>query len=400
VNGDGTPDLFVTEANGTTSLVGVLLGNGDGTFQTAVTYDTGGYFSDSVAVADVNEDGKPDLVVANSCGDVSCATQGTVAVLINVTSPTVTLSPPSLNFGNETVNIASHPQTSTLTNTGNGTLNISSITVTGANYKDFPETNNCPSSLAPNSTCAISVTFKPSGTGSESASVSITDDAPGSPQSLPLGGVGVLPAVTFSPNSLTFPDQTVFSTSPAQKVTLTNNGLGILKITAGGISGQFGGTTNCTPTIAPGASCTINVTFKPTTKGTLNGAVAITDYAPGSPQSVPLTGIGTYVQLSPTSVNFGTQPVNTTSLPRYVTLTNKGSATVNFTGTGITITGANAVDFAEQNNCGTSVARGASCFIKVTFTPSAQGKRTADVLISDDGGGSPQTVPLMGTGTP
>ena len=69
VNGDGKPDLIV--ANGySTSGIGVLLGNGDGTFQAAVTYGSGGYEANAVAVADVNGDGKPDLVVAN-CGGTS-----------------------------------------------------------------------------------------------------------------------------------------------------------------------------------------------------------------------------------------------------------------------------------------------------------------------------------------
>lgn len=316
------------------------------------------------------------------------------------TQPAVTLSPTSLSFGKQTVGIASTQQVSTLKNTGNGTLAITSIAVTGANSSDFTESNNCGTSVPAGGSCKISVTFKPSSPGNESASVSITDSAPDSPQSLPLSGVGVLPAVTFSPKSLTFPTQVVFTASPAQKVTLTNTGLGVLKITAGGISGQFAGTTNCTPTIAPGASCTINVTFKPRNKGTLNGAISVTDNAPGSPQKVPLTGTGTYVRLYPTSVNFGNQPIHTTSPPKYITLTNKGSATVNFTGSGITITGTNAGDFAETNDCGNSVASGAICHIKVTFTPSAQGQRTASVSISDDGGGSPQMVPLRGTGTP
>ena len=63
VNGDGKPDLIV--ANEQSNSVGVLLGNGDGTFQTAVTYGSGGDYPYSVAVADVNGDGKPDLLVAN-----------------------------------------------------------------------------------------------------------------------------------------------------------------------------------------------------------------------------------------------------------------------------------------------------------------------------------------------
>jgi len=91
VNGDGKPDLVVANnctsgdfSNGCTDpsgTVGVLLGNGDGTFQAAVTYGSGGYYSSSVAVADVNGDGKPDLVVANECADTSC-TNGSVGVLL------------------------------------------------------------------------------------------------------------------------------------------------------------------------------------------------------------------------------------------------------------------------------------------------------------------------------
>ena len=60
-DGDGKPDLVVL--NGGSNTVGLLLGNGDGTFQAVVTYGSGGVYPQSVAVADVNEDGKPDLVV-------------------------------------------------------------------------------------------------------------------------------------------------------------------------------------------------------------------------------------------------------------------------------------------------------------------------------------------------
>ncbi len=87
VNGDGTPDLLVTNwcvfcAN----TVGVLLGNGDGSFQGPATYGSGGYYAWSIAVADVNTDGKPDLLVANQCTGsvISCTnSKGAVSVLLN-----------------------------------------------------------------------------------------------------------------------------------------------------------------------------------------------------------------------------------------------------------------------------------------------------------------------------
>ena len=241
------------------------------------------------------------------------------------------------------------------------------------------------------------MTFTPSTTGTRTAAVSITDNAPGSPQTLPLSGVGVLPAVTFSPTSLTFSTQVVFTTSKAKTVKLTNTGLGVLNIKSIAVTGPFAQTHTCGTTVNPSASCTITVTFKPTTIGTLTGSVSVTDNAPGSPQKVGLKGTGTYIQLTPTSLNFGNQPVGTRSLAKRITLTNKGDAAVNITS--ISITGVDAKDFAETNTCGKSVASGASCFIKVTFKPLIKGKRTADVSVSDDGGGSPQKVGLTGTGT-
>ena len=403
VNGDGKPDLLV--ANTCTSVqgggcwnpagtVGVLLGNGDGTFQAAVTFGSGGYKAQSVAVADVNGDGKPDLLVAQ-CASSDC-TSGTVGVLINTSKmdAIVSLSPTSLNFGNQTVGIPSS-QVVMLTNTGNINLTITSIQITG--MSDFSQTNNCPASILPNHGCQISVMFTPTTIGTRNASVSIADNAPNSPQSVPLTGVGVLPAVTFSPTSLTFPTQVVFTTSLVQQVTLTNTGAGVLTMTRISVASPFQQTNNCPSSLGPGANCTVSVKFRPGNKGVFHGGVSVTDNALGSPQKVPLTGTGTFVQLVPTKLNFGTQPVGTRSLPKRITLTNKGGAAVNIIS--ISITGINAKDFAETNTCGKSVASGASCFIKVTFKPLAKGKRTADVSISDDDGGSPQKVGLTGTGT-
>jgi hypothetical protein len=85
VNGDGNPDLVVANRciDGgclIEAVVAVLLGNGDGTFQAAVAYNSGGLFAGAVAVADVNGDGKPDLIVGNWCSDPNC--DGSVGILL------------------------------------------------------------------------------------------------------------------------------------------------------------------------------------------------------------------------------------------------------------------------------------------------------------------------------
>jgi len=494
VNGDTKPDLVVSGCDGGCSSDGaviVLLGNGDGTFMAALMFASGGIGPGSVAAADVNKDGKTDLLVANGCTNSTCV-NGSISVLINIsteatttallsslnpsgvgqtvsftatvtpqgtglptgtvtffdgpvnlgspylngsgvalmststlsvgthsitavysgdsnfagsTSPVLSelvqgaialLAPAALNFGNQTVGITSAPQYVTLTNSGNVALNITSISLAQSNGS-FGEANTCGKSLAAGSTCTVTLSWTPGTAGNMTGSMSLTDNAPNTPQSVSLTGAGVLPAVSLSPAKLTFSTQIVFTTSKAQTVTLTNNGLGILDISKISVTGPFSQTNTCGMSVAAGATCTFTVTFKPTTISTLTGSISITDNAPASPQKIALTGMGTYVQLSTASLNFGNQPVGTKSLPKKITLSNKGSVAVNITS--VSITGADIKDFAQTNTCGKSVASGASCVITVTFTPAAKGNRTAAISVSDNGGGSPQKVTLAGTGT-
>jgi hypothetical protein len=203
------------------------------------------------------------------------------------------------------------------------------------------------------------------------------------------------------PKSLSFLTQLIGTTSAAKKVTMTNNGSGTLRINkiymAGLNPSDFGETNNCVGTLASNTSCTISVTFTPTDKNKRQALMAISDSDPTSPQSIALSGNGTVVSLSKTSLSFGNQQVGTSSGPQSVTLTNTGSTQMYFFG--ISITGTNPGDFSETNTCGTSIAAKASCTITATFRPTATGTRKAAVSISDDGGGSPQKVTLTGTGT-
>ena len=142
------------------------------------------------------------------------------------TAAAVSLSPTSLPFGSQPVGATSTAQTVTLSNTGNAALSIASLAVKGSNGSNFAQTNTCGKSLAAGAYCTISVRFTPSASGSRTASLSITDNASGSPQRVSLSGRGTPAAalVSLSPTSLPFGSQPVGTTSTAQTVTLSNTG--------------------------------------------------------------------------------------------------------------------------------------------------------------------------------
>jgi Abnormal spindle-like microcephaly-assoc'd, ASPM-SPD-2-Hydin len=321
-------------------------------------------------------------------------------------APVVNLNPTSVTFSTQVVNTTSAAQTVTLSNTGTASLSISSIGLSGTNASDFAQTNNCPATLNAGTNCTINVTFTPTAGGSRSASVTITDNAAGSPQSVALTGTGVVPgpAVTLSPTSVSFGNQATGTTSAAQTVTLTNSGTAALTINSIAVSGtnasDFAQTNNCPASLNVNANCTINVTFTPTATGTRSANVTVTDNAPGSPHTVALTGTGVVlapvVSLSPTSLGFGNQNVGTTSAAQTVSLTNTGTAALTINS--IAVSGTNASDFAQTNNCPASLNVNASCTISVTFTPSATGTRIASVILTDNAANSPQSIALGGAG--
>ncbi len=127
------------------------------------------------------------------------------------------------------------------------------------------------------------------------------------------------------------------------------------------------------PAIAAGAGdCTINVSFSPTASGNRTAAtVSIADSV--SPQTVSLSGTGAAagISVSPSSLGFGSQPIGNATAAQPVTLSNTGNAALSISS--IVISGVSVNDFKETNNCGSSVAAGASCTINVTFSPTASG---------------------------
>ena len=312
--------------------------------------------------------------------------------------PVVSLSPTSLAFGNEQVGIGVSLPVQ-LTNTGSAALLIKKVAIAGANGADFTQTNNCGTSLAAGASCTFSVVFSPTWTGTRAGSLTITDNASPTTQTVTLGGTGLAPAVQFTPSSLTFPDQTLKTASSTQAITLTNNGqepLAISGLTIAGTNpGDFSQTNNCGASLAINASCTITVTFSPAAAWGRTAAIWLTDNALGSPHVAGLLGNGVSggsVSFSPASLTFATALMGSTSAAQTVTLTNPGTAALQVAN--ITSAG----DYIQTNNCGTSVAAGGSCTITVKFTPSINGARPGwiDLNLTDPAG--IQTVALTGTG--
>ncbi len=266
------------------------------------------------------------------------------------TFPYASLVTTSLSFVKQALNTTSTQQAVTLTNTGAVSLNISNISASG----DFAETNNCPSSLPTGQACTINVTFTPTTSGSLDGDLTIADNslAAGTMQTIPLSGVGfeptvnspppivlpptpttpqpfdppasgsapaapsngpgrqvlpshpfsaqpilpatAAPAVRFSSTSLTFARQGVGTSSGTQSIVVVNAGpdsISSFSITA---SGDFTQTNSCTQSEASGASCTIDVTFKPTAGGQRSGTVTVVENgSDGNSETLTVTLSGT-----------------------------------------------------------------------------------------------------------
>ena len=223
----------------------------------------------------------------------SAAQSYTVSILLE--PDTLTLSPPSLSFAPQLVGARSGAQAETVTNTGTSEVVISNIALTGTNAADFSQNNTCGSNLAVGANCTINVTFTASQLGPHSASITITDNTMGSPDSVSLSGVGLTsgPNAALSATSLAFGNQGVGTTSPTQSITLSNYGTMTLSITSISTSTNFGETDTCDGSnLSSGGNCDISVTCMPSASGSLNGTISVIDNAADSPQMVTLSATG------------------------------------------------------------------------------------------------------------
>jgi hypothetical protein len=234
-----------------------------------------------------------DLATGLGSLNIANAVNGYTAAV----APGVSLSATTLTFASTLVGSSTAAQTVTVTNSGTDVLTISKVGISGAGASSFAETNTCTSVIA-GKTCTISVIFTPAAAGALTASLSITDNATGSPQSVALSGTGFVPSPAATLNPTTLSLSAAPGTSASGSVTLTNSGTALLTIGSIAVTGTNASvftadSSACTATLAISASCTINITFTPAGIGSASASLTVTDNASGSPQSVALSGTGT-----------------------------------------------------------------------------------------------------------
>jgi hypothetical protein len=244
---------------------------------------TAGPLSASLSIAD-NASGSPQAVALTGTGTAASA-------------PAVSLTPASIAFPASIVGTTTTAQVVTLKNTGTATLTISSIALGGANPTSFVEIGTCGSSLAAGASCSLYVGFKPASAAALSATLSVTDNAAGSPHKVTLTGTGTAaPTMKLSTTSITFPTTLHATTSASSTITLTNVGTSTMTLSSITLAGtnptDFVELNTCGATLAPAATCSVYVAFKPAAAGSFKATLIITDNGAASPQSVALAGTG------------------------------------------------------------------------------------------------------------
>ncbi|MGB7728644.1 MAG: choice-of-anchor D domain-containing protein [Candidatus Acidiferrum sp.] len=241
-NATVTEDFSIVQNNCTT----VSAAGGTCTIQVAYTPTAVGTSNGTLTITDSSA-GSPHTVIL----------AGTAAV------PALTPSPTTVSFGDQILNTPSAAQNVTLNNPGPLTVQISRIDISG----DFTETNNCGATLS--SICAVSVTFTPAATGSRTGTLTITDNAPDSPQTVALSGTGQAPSLGLSIAS---------GGSPSAKVTAGSSATYSLSIGGGGVSGTASLSCSGAPT---SAVCNVPATEQVSAATASTFTASVTTAAPG-----------------------------------------------------------------------------------------------------------------------
>jgi len=299
------------------------------------------------------------------------------------------LSASQLNFGDELIGVPSRKLAVQLRYTGAGPLPITSIAVSSG----YTETTDCGTSLPAGAICTIEVDATPAaGTNNGLILISYASSLTATVNLYAYGTSQLLQ----SSGGLKFPIEPVGATSPPENVSFMNisgHGVVISSIVA---SANFAQTNNCGSYLEAQASCTVQVTFTPASVGTKNGTITVysgtTAIGTGS-----LTGVGSLLEISPSSVTFPTQPFGTQSAPVTVAVKNLSSSYTIYLDHVLV-----SAPFTAINHCGHELAPATSCDQTITYTPTAVGAQNGAVTVYSNAtlaGTVIQTAPLSGSGT-
>ena len=351
--------------------------------------------------------------------------------------PVLSASPGSLSFPSTLVGSSPATQSVTVTNTGTSAATVSSVAVTGA----FSQTNNC-TTIAVNGSCTVTVKFTPTA-ATNTGTLTVNSNANNTPLTVGLSGAGItsttnlalnqpvtassdyqsyVPANVTDGNTSSYWEssdgaaypQTITvdlgSTQSIGSVTLDlppatawatrTETLSVLGSTNGTTFSQLVGSAGYTFNPSTGNTVTISLPSGTSdryvelsfTGNTGWSAAQLSEFEVFPGGGGGSTGGSAALTASPASESFGNQNVGSTSSTQSVTVTNPGSGAVSMSSIGVT------GPFGESNNCGTSLAAGASCTVGVTFSPTAAGSATGTVSVNSSAAGSPLTVALTGTG--
>jgi hypothetical protein len=319
---------------------------------------------------------------------------GTTNTASFAVDPVLSLSPGNLSFGNEVLGTTSAGKTVAVTNIGSSSVSISSIAASG----DFAiSSKTCGASLAGGGKCTLTVTYRPSILGAVAGDVTMVYGAVGSPDRLGLSGTGLAP-LTVSPSSVSFGTVTVGTTSAPRTVTLKNDNpstaLNITFSANGDYSAVAAGGSPCGATLAGGASCTLNVTFRPSQKGSVNGAVAVKDGVALNPLVVGLSGTGSGgvtspLSFTPASLSYTNAVVGTSTSKKVIVKNTSASS--------LTVSSVSGSGDYIASGCVGALSSGASCTLTVTFVPSNTGSINGAVAIRNNTAVSPQMLDVTGT---
>ena len=316
----------------------------------------------------------------------------------------LSISPLTSDFGSVTVGMASSASF-TVSNTGGITSGSISAQIMGAAASNFSiETNSC-TTLAPNATCTIAVSFAPASPGGKTANLSVSA-TPGGSVSSSINGTGVgIGNLTISPSSNAFGNVVVGATSATTATfTVTNTGgtpTGALVVTAGGSDpGDFVTQSDtCGGVMVPAAgTCVITVSFQPGSAGAKSASFQITG-APGGTVNAAVSGTGlaqALLAINPTLVDFGSVVTGGMSSNQTFTVTNTGGVA---SGT-LTpaLSGTDATHFTiVSGNCGAALNPNSSCNVTLQFRPTSTGAKAAQLAVSATPGGTANAT-VQGTG--